>query len=234
MAKAQTKSKQRVADHGEVFTAQREVNAMLDLVKRETERIDSRFLEPACGDGNFLAEILRRKLAVVKSRYGGNAADYERYAVIAATSIYGIDILQDNVDECRRRLFDIWDEEYTISCKKGANDKTRAAVRYILEKNIIRGDACPKAKPGNPKPNLDITIAEWSAVNGCLIKRRDFDLQQMLDGHDDEYENPEEMQTSLFSQNEKWAFDAEIQGYIPTPIEENYPPIHYRRLPEHG
>ena len=83
MAKTQTKSKQRVTDHGEVFTAEREVNAMLDLVKQETERIDSRFLEPACGDGNFLAEILRRKLAVVKSRYGKNPANYERYAVIA-------------------------------------------------------------------------------------------------------------------------------------------------------
>lgn len=91
--KKQTKSKRRVADHGEVFTAEREVNAMLDLVKQETERIDSRFLEPACGNGNFLAEILQRKLAVVKSRYGKNAADYERYAVIAVSSIYGVDIL---------------------------------------------------------------------------------------------------------------------------------------------
>lgn len=61
----QVKSKQRVADHGEVFTNPREVNAMLDMVKQETERIDSRFLEPACGNGNFLAEVLRRKLAVV-------------------------------------------------------------------------------------------------------------------------------------------------------------------------
>lgn len=106
MAK-QVKSKQRVADHGEVFTAEREVNAMLDLVKQETERIDSRFLEPACGDGNFLAEILRRKLAVVKTNYRRNPADYEKYAVIAVTSIYGIDILQDNVEACRERLFGI-------------------------------------------------------------------------------------------------------------------------------
>lgn len=99
MTTTQTKSKQRVADHGEVFTAEREVNAMLDLVKQETGRIDSRFLEPACGTGNFLAEILRRKLAVVKSRYGKHPDDYERYAVIAVTSIYGVDLLQDNIDE---------------------------------------------------------------------------------------------------------------------------------------
>lgn len=115
MKNKQTKSKQRVADHGEVFTAEREVNAMLDLVKQETERIDSRFLEPACGDGNFLAEILRRKLAVVKSRYGKNTDDYERYAVIAITSIYGVDILQDNVEECRYLLGEVGTYETDVN-----------------------------------------------------------------------------------------------------------------------
>ncbi|MBQ9041046.1 MAG: SAM-dependent DNA methyltransferase, partial [Clostridia bacterium] len=109
MSDVQVKSKTRVADHGEVFTAQREVNAMLDLVKQETERIDSRFLEPACGDGNFLAELLQRKLAAVKARYKKSPADFEKYAVVAVTSIYGVDILQDNVQACRARLFDIWD-----------------------------------------------------------------------------------------------------------------------------
>lgn len=74
----QIKSKKRVADHGEVFTAEREVNAMLDLVKQETERVDSRFLEPACGDGNFLAEILRRKLKEVRRKYKRSPFDYEK------------------------------------------------------------------------------------------------------------------------------------------------------------
>ena len=113
----QVKSKQRVADHGEVFTAEREVNAMLDLVKQETERIDSRFLEPACGDGNFLAEILRRKLVAAKKeatpprRKTPLPYDYERKAVLAISSIYGIDILQDNCEDCRERLCKIWDKE---------------------------------------------------------------------------------------------------------------------------
>jgi hypothetical protein len=179
MDKAQTKSRQRVADHGEVFTSPREVNAMLDLVKQETERIDSRFLEPACGDGNFLAEILRRKLAVVKPRYGRNAADYERYAVIAVASIYGVDILADNVDDCRSRMFSLFDKEYTANCKKEANDDTRAAVRHILRHNILCGDALTlKQASGEP-----IIFAEWSAVNGNLIKRRDFRLDQMLEEH---------------------------------------------------
>ena len=105
----QVNSKKRVADHGEVYTAPREVNAMLDLVKTETERIDSRFLEPACGNGNFLAEILTRKLGIVEKRYAKSQLEYERYAVLAVSSIYGIDILQDNVQECRHRLFGIFD-----------------------------------------------------------------------------------------------------------------------------
>ena len=110
--KQQVKSKKRVTDHGEVFTAEREVNAMLDLVKQETERIDSRFLEPACGDGNFLSEILRRKLTVVERNYKRNTHDYEKYSILALMSIYGVDIMLDNVIECRARLLEIWKEKY--------------------------------------------------------------------------------------------------------------------------
>ena len=99
----QIKSKDRVANHGEVFTNIREVNAMLDLVKDETHRIDSRFLEPACGTGNFLIEVLRRKLEVVESRYKKSKIEFERYSILALSSIYGIDILEDNLKECKTR-----------------------------------------------------------------------------------------------------------------------------------
>src|ERR1700686_1901995 len=113
MQAAQVRTKKRVADHGEVLTGQREVNAMLDLVKHETERIDSRFLEPACGDGNFLSAILDRKVAVVEKRYGKSQLDFERNPVLAVSSMYGIDILPDNVRDCRQRLFEIFDTHYT-------------------------------------------------------------------------------------------------------------------------
>ena len=110
MMEQQVKSRQRVSDHGEVFTAEREVNAMLDLVKQETERVDSRFLEPACGDGNFVVEILRRKLAAAKKRATPPKRqtvvplEFEKQSVIAVASIYGVDLLQDNVIACRQRL----------------------------------------------------------------------------------------------------------------------------------
>lgn len=218
MSEKQVKSKQRVADHGEVFTAEREVNAMLDLVKDETERIDSRFLEPACGEGAFLKEILRRKLAVVKRQYGKSPFDYERYSVLAVTSIYGVDILEDNAEICRRNLYDIWNDEYTRCAKDQANYPCRETVRFILRKNILCGDALTMQKnDGTP-----IVFAEWNLVTGNQIKRRDYELSELLDGH--------EKQMSIFMIG--WEYDEEINAYIPSPKKE-YPLTDYRRLSDY-
>lgn len=213
MQEKQVVSKKRVADHGEVYTGKREVNAMLDLVKQETERIESRFLEPACGKGNFLAEILERKLRVVESRYGKSQLEYERNAVLAVSSIYGIDILEDNVMECRKRLFDIFDQRYNGLFKEAAKDECRNAVRYILERNIIRGDALTlKTIGANPQP---IVFSEWSPVNGSMIKRRDFTFHGLLD-HAAMKELP------LFS-------DLGEDVFIPSPVKE-YPLIHFMKV----
>ena len=213
----QIKSKQRVTDHGEVFTNEREVNAMLDLVKQETERIDSRFLEPACGEGAFLTEILRRKLAVVKNRYGKNAFDYERYSLLALMSIYGVDILEDNAAICRDNLFEIWNKEYTSVCKAQANDECRKVVKFILQTNIICGDALTM-KQNNGTP---ITFAEWSFVCPTMVKRRDYQLDVLLSGNEQEYD--------IFN----WHYDSEIKAFIPNPVRE-YSLTDYRRLADHG
>ena len=215
MVNEQVKSRKRIVDHGEVFTSEREVNAMLDLVKQETERIDSRFLEPACGTGNFLAEILNRKLKVVKKRYSKNKSDYEKYAVLAITSIYGVDILEDNVLECRNRMFSIFNDEYTKICKEDANDECREAVRYILSRNILHGDALTMATlEGEP-----IIFSEWSLVSGSMIKRRDYRYDELLAGSQE--------QISIFMVG--WEYDEEIQAFIPAPLRE-YPLMDYRRV----
>ncbi len=215
--KNQVKSKKRVVEHGEVFTSEREVNAMLDLVKQETERIDSRFLEPACGTGNFLVEILRRKLAVVESRYKKNQLEYERYAVIAISSIYGVDLLQDNVEEARKRLFDIFDEKYTACYKANCKEECRTTVKFILERNILRGDALT-LKTDNDEP---IIFPEWSAVNGSMIKRRDFTLDHLL--------KSEAAKTpgTLFSD----FYDTD-PSFIPKPIKE-YPLTYFLKLADY-
>lgn len=236
-AKRQIKSKERVADHGEVFTAEREVKAMCDLVKQETERIDSRFLEPACGDGNFLAEILSRKLDVVKRKYRRSVADYEKNAILAATSIYGVDILQDNVESCRERMFKLWNEAYSANCKKEASDAARDAARFIFEKNIVCGNALSMMcvdKQGQDTAQ-PITFTEWSFVSGAMLKRREFRLDVLLKENDDP--DMYDTQVSLFGDTadsmENWMIDPVTGETIPKPTRE-YPPIHYRRLRENG
>ena len=168
----QVKSKQRVADHGEVFTADREVNAMLDLVKQETERVDSRFLEPACGDGNFVAEILRRKLEAAKKRAipprkkKPLPMEFEKQSVIAVASIYGVDLMMDNVLACRERLYDIWNKEYEDICKKEVSEDCREAVKFILSRNIVCGNALSLKVVDDEGNDTEepIVFSEWTFV----------------------------------------------------------------------
>ena len=160
------KSKQRVTDHGEVFTPAWMVEAMLNLVKDETERIDSRFLEPACGSGNFLVQILQRKLAAVELKYG--KSDFERryHALLALMCIYGIELLPDNIVECRANLLEIF-AEYLALAPSG--DLYRAAF-YVLSQNLVHGDA----RTMRTHADEPITFAEWGPLGKGKFQRRDF------------------------------------------------------------
>lgn len=211
----QVKSKHRVANYGEVFTAEREVNAMLDLVKEETERIDSRFLEPACGTGNFLVEILKRKLTVVENRYSKNQLEYERYAIIALSSIYGVDILQDNVQTCRDRLLGIFTHYYLNNYKKEVKPEFLKTAEFILNRNILWGDALNLKTPDEKEEPL--IFSEWSAVNGSMFKRRDYTMANLLENQPMEGAN-------LFS-------DLGDKAFIPIPVAE-YPLTHFLKLSE--
>jgi hypothetical protein len=162
------KSKQRVADHGEVFTPAGMVEAMLDLVKDESERIDSRFLEPACGSGNFLMPVLKRKLATVQARYGKSDFEIRHRALLALMSIYGIELLEDNVAECRQNLLEV----FAGYLKIAPDDEWYAAAAKVLGLNIVHGDALSMTTQGeNPQP---ITFPEWSYVGKGVYRRRDF------------------------------------------------------------
>ena len=212
------KSKQRVADHGEVFTAEREVNAMLDLVKQETDRIDSRFLEPACGTGNFLTEILIRKLSIVEKKYKRNQLDFERYSVVAISSMYGVDILEDNIAECRERLFNIFNKKYMKIYKKKSKDSVRDSIKFILDKNIICGDALSlKTVGSNPIP---ITFSEWAMPFGSMIKRRDYYFETLTN---------DMKKDDLFSVSENLKSDTGVDVFIPHPV-KSYPATHFLRI----
>lgn len=217
MIKQQIKSKKRVVDYGEVYTSEREVNAMLSLVDHEVERIDSRFLEPACGTGNFLVPILERKLAIVRNRYAKSQLEFERYGVIAVGSVYGVDILEDNVHHCRDRLFSIFDDIYTILYKEKGKDQCRKAVRFIFSKNILWGDALSlKTVEEEPQP---IVFSEWSLVKDGMIKRRDFQFLDLAEF------NPKK--PSLFSVRE--VSDTGETVLSPRPVRE-FPLVHYSLL----
>lgn len=160
------KSKQRVADHGEVFTPAWMVEAMLNLVKGETERIDSRFLEPACGNGNFLASVLRRKLAAVELKYGKSDFERQHYALLGLMCIYGIELLPDNIADCRENLLEIFAEYLNL---EPSDDLYRAAF-FVLSQNLVHGDAMKmRGCDGSP-----ILFAEWGYLGKGRFQRRDF------------------------------------------------------------
>lgn len=167
------KSKQRVADHGEVFTPPWMVEAMLDLVREETERIDSRFLEPACGSGNFLAPILRRKLAAVELKFGKSDFEKRHYALLGLMCIYGIELLADNIAECRGILLEIFAEYLNLD----QSDDLYGAAAYVLKQNIVHGDArTMRARRGQP-----IVFAEWAYLGKGKFQRRDFRLDTLTE-----------------------------------------------------
>lgn len=165
------KSKQRVADHGEVFTPPWLVEAMLDLVKDETERIDSRFLEPACGDGNFLVQIMKRKLAVVEIKYGKSDFERQHFALLALMCLYGIELLLDNISECRKKLLEIFAEYLNLD----PSDGLYRAGFYVLTQNLVHGDAMKM----RTYKDQAITFGEWGYLGKGRFQRRDFRLDSL-------------------------------------------------------
>ena len=202
------KSKERVADHGEVFTPSWMVEAMLDLVKNESERIDSRFLEPACGSGNFLIPVLRRKLAAVELKY---KSEFEKrqHALLAVMCVYGIEIQEDNIVECRANLLEVLAECYNLA----ESDDLYRAASYALSVNIVHGDAM-KLLTDDGRP---LTFAEWGYLGKGKFQRRDFLLETLEKRAN--YGKP--VESSLFS-------DAESHDpFLPI---RDYPPITMREL----
>ncbi|MFC0322118.1 SAM-dependent DNA methyltransferase [Gallibacterium melopsittaci] len=211
----QVKSRARVANHGEVFTNEREVKAMLDLVKIQSEQIASTFLEPACGTGNFLAEILSRKLttslALAKTNKSQKAPKYaqfiyEKNAIHSISSIYGIELLPDNCLECRHRLFTLFQQHYQQHFKH-CDEKVIACAEFLLAKNIVNGDALDlKDLHKNP-----IIFSEWKFISDTLIQRRDYIYEHLVE------------KTNNHAPLDK--------GFIAKPIAD-YSPIHFLHLAE--
>ncbi|MFN3595061.1 MAG: N-6 DNA methylase [Thiobacillaceae bacterium] len=198
------KSRERVAAHGEVFTPPWLVEAMLDLVKPETERIDARFLEPACGSGNFLVRVLARKLAAVEQKYGKSDFERRHFALYGLMCCYGIELLADNIAECRANLLEVFADDLELD---EADDLYQAAS-YVLAQNLVHGDALKmRTLDGQP-----IVFAEWGYLGKGRFQRRDFrlDILTGMAAHGE--------QGSLFARHELF-----------TPV-RTFPPLTVREL----
>jgi hypothetical protein len=201
------KSKRRVADHGEVFTPPWLVEKMLDLVKGETERIDSRFLEPACGSGGFLVPVLQRKLAAVEVKFGKTEFERRHYSLLAVMCTYGVELLADNIAECRANLLEVFADYLNLN----ETDELYLAASYVLSQNLVHGDALTMlSREGHP-----ITFAEWGYLGRGKFQRRDFRFEVLT-------------QMSSFSQ-EGSLFAHLGKHEIFTPLKE-YAPITVREL----
>ena len=198
------KSKQRVADHGEVFTPPWLVEAMLDLVKGETERIDSRFLEPACGSGNFLVQILRRKLAAVEVKYGQSEFERRHFALHGLMCIYGIELLPDNIAECRSNLLEIFAQYLDL---QEGDDLCRAAS-FVLTQNLVHGDALTMQGAGKQP----ITFAEWGYLGKGKFLRRDFRFDVLT------HSSAFSAEDSLFAHLGKHEIFTPIKAYAPMTV----------------
>ena len=206
-----SRSKKRIADHGEVFTPPWLVEAMLDLVKGESERIDSRFLEPACGSGNFLVQILQRKLAAVEVKYGKSDFERQHYALLGLMCLYGIELLPDNIAECRANLMEIVAEYLKI----GSDADMYQAASYVLSQNLVHGDALTM----RTHTDEAITFAEWGYLDKGKFQRRDFRFDSLT-------------QASAFGEEGSlFAHLGKHEIFSPTKI---YPPMTIRELAEMG
>ena len=200
------KSKQRIADHGEVFTPAWMVEAMLDLVKEESERIDSRFLEPACGSGNFLVRILKRKLAAVELKFGKSDFEKKQYALLGLMCTYGIELLTDNIVECRANMLEVFVDYVNLT----ETDELYLAASYVLSQNIVHGDALTMLMhDGQP-----LTFAEWGYLGKGRFQRRDFRLDTLTQMSSYSQEG------SLFAHLGKQDIFTPIKTYPPTTVRE--------------
>ena len=201
------RSKKRVADHGEVFTPPWLVEKMLNLVKGETERIDARFLEPACGSGNFLVPVLQRKLAAVEAKFGKSEFERRHYALLALMCCYGIELLADNIAECRANMLEVFAEYLNLD---QADELYRAAA-FVLSLNLVHGDAMTmRDTDGAP-----IAVVEWGYLGKGKFQRRDFRLD-VLTG-----------MASFSTEGSLFAHLGKHEIFIPAQV---YPPMAVRDL----
>ncbi len=236
----QIRSKKRVKEHAEVFTNEREVKAMCDLIPDFVwKNVDKTFLEPACGDGNFLKEIIERKLKVVKSGikktakskagYFKDSEEYNKFFLRTFMSIYGIELMSDNTKICRKRLYEIALNWLNENSEDEINKEMLLKnVKFILSKNIVNGNALTMRREDikNEKGiNYPIAFCEWEFIDN-KVKRRDFYFEEIIKNQEDDKKLKKEL-----SDKEKFKiYQQNPKEYNEKLIPPDWKPIIYTRL----
>jgi hypothetical protein len=192
LAEKLIKSKARVQKHGEVFTPVWMVQKMLDNedIKAACDNLTATFLEPAAGDGNFLVAILMRKLSMVSVRYSKSLQQYTHYSLFALSTLYGIELLEDNTKMCVMNLFEVYRDFYETTAKifnKKPSKTTLDNAKFIISRNIIQGNFLTrKTAAGQP-----IIFSEWQLTNSLRrnpvmlkVQRTEFSLDEIFAGND--------------------------------------------------
>lgn len=185
------KSKERVQKHGEVFTPSWMVQKMLDTegVKEACENLTAIFLEPAAGDGNFLVAILRRKLTMVFEKYNSSIRQYTHYSLYALSTLYGIELLEDNAQMCVMNIFEVYKDFYEEAVKKHnekQSENTLSNAKFIISKNIVQGNFLTrKLSSGDP-----IVFSEWEMTKQTTtmikVQRTEYSLDEVFAGNEKE------------------------------------------------
>ena len=178
------KSKSRVQKHGEVFTPRWMVKKMLDQpeVKKACTELETTFLEPAAGEGVFLVEILKRKLKMVSKKYNETLKQYENYSLLALTTIYGLELLEDNAQICTQNLFEVFSDMYTDQILLHSGKKSKKvteSAKVIISANIAQGNFLTRETVGGK----DIVFSEWYPnyrKNSIDIMRTEYTLTEIL------------------------------------------------------
>lgn len=181
------KSKIRVQKHGEVFTPKKIVNQMLDFdeVNKACNELESTFLEPAAGEGAFLKEIITRKLQMIEKNYKDSLIMYENYSLLALSTIYGIELLEDNAQACSLNIFQIYYEFYNkvaSNFNEALKKKVLDSAKLIISANIAQGDFLTQQSPNGK----EMIFSEWKIIqknkNKIKIVRTEYTLDEISKG----------------------------------------------------
>lgn len=230
------KSKKRIQNHGEVFTPKRIVKKIFDMpnIREACKNLTSTFLEPAAGEGVFLVEVLNRKMKMVEKNYSNDLTRYENYSLLALSTLYGVELLEDNAQKCAMNMYQVYFEAYqkqALGHGGKMKNKVLDSAKMIISNNIAQGNFLTKSS-ANGKP---IVFSEWKPVNlrqnakAIKVQRTEYTIEDILDGVEKDSGEPsihsekvEQLDLFDFCDEDNYELVEKRMKYVPVNITDVY------------